>query len=728
MNTFLAPALRYAEEGEEVLPVFGTDEAGVCRCPAGKGCQNKPGKHPIGKLVPDGVHDASSDPEVINSWAQWCKNANIGRATARHPVIDIDLPEVARELAEDVALRADTLLIRTPRAGGGLHIVLATSQPVKGRKLYLADGTVLGDLKGEGGYVLVPPSRIGDRAYERLSPEEVQPLRVDDPVAWLRKLLPAFGYELREKRPDGEQDFQALGAVIHEGARHDAMKSYAGKVWVDGISSETFIELLQTINRAQCRPPLPDEELESIAHWFIDTKERRALTVNTSGVSPDGEIDEEGLLAALDAPATKPSANGATPEPATPWLPLALPDGHYISRYVRYAQARTDAPPEYHEALAVAQLSAAVGRGPRIPLASKPDGMRCNVQALLLGDSSISRKSTSEELTIDLLRVVDDGMFLANDSSPQGFVQEMSMRDGGTSLWYRDEFRAFLAQLLKSGWMAGGKELLMKMFDGSAYHRRLRAKMKKGQPVADEEYVREPHLVVIAAGVTARIIDVLTVDDVLDGFMPRFLVANPQTLPTRRPAGTITPEIEAERRGLIATLNNIYSGYGERGALSVQFDDGVLDRWNEYAAKIEKAAAASPNADIFGPIAVRIADYALKVGALFQAADGVPSEGSNLHLSMPMLEAAIEFCERRRRDAEMLATEIGSGAGERKLARFIKMVLHHPGIARGEVARSLKVDKKDLDSLEATALDRELITISNRNTRGRTAKCYFPNH
>ncbi len=432
----------------------------------------------------------------------------------------------------------------------------------------------------------------------------------------------------------------------------------------------------------------------------------------------------------MDPSATAPSANGTAPpepEPAEPWAPMSLPDNHYVRRYTRYGRSRTDAPPEYHEALAVAQLSAAVGRPVRIPLAAKPDGMRCNVLLLMLGDSTLFRKTTCEDLAADPLRVIDDQMFLANDQSPQGFVQELAMRDGGTSLWHRDEFRSFLAQLQKAGWMAGGKELLMKMFDGSSYYRRLRTKTVKGQPIADEEYVRKPYLVVIAAGVTSRIIDVLTVDDVVDGFIPRFLIVAPKVLPPRRPAATITDEIDAERRGLIATLKNIYEGFKERGDCSVQFDDGVLDHWNSYAARIEAEASASANADTFGPIAGRMADYALKIATLLQAAEGAPAKGSNLHLTLPMLEAAIELCERLRKDAEELAMEVGASAGERKLSRFVKMVLQHPGIARREVARSLRIDKRDLDNLEASALDRELITVGSRNTRGRTARCYFPN-
>src|ERR1700694_5649994 len=256
---------------------------------------------------------------------------------------------------------------------------------------------------------------------------------------------------------------------------------------------------------------------------------------------------------------------------------------------------------------------------------------------------------------MDLLHVLDPELFLANDQSPQGFVEEMSFRDGDAAVWHRDEFRSFLAQLKNAGWMAGGKELLMKFYDGSSYYRRLRTKKHKGQEFPDEAKVDKPYLVAVAAGVTSRIIDVLTVDDVVDGFLPRFLIVAPTERPPRRAAATITDAISAERRALIELLRQLRDGLTARGECAVQFPPEVWQRWNDYAALIEGEAATSSAPELFGPIAGRMADNALKLAALFQAAEGVPANGSNLHITMPMLEAAIDLCERLRKDAEGLA-------------------------------------------------------------------------
>jgi len=136
MNALLQAALARAREGACLLPVWWTDDRGTCACPKGSSCSS-PGKHP---LTPNGLDDASNEPPTITRWwTKWPK-ANIGDRTDNRPRIDIDLLDVAEELARDTALPLETEVVRTPR--GGLHIDLATETPVESRTLYL-DGARL---------------------------------------------------------------------------------------------------------------------------------------------------------------------------------------------------------------------------------------------------------------------------------------------------------------------------------------------------------------------------------------------------------------------------------------------------------------------------------------------------------------------------------------------------------------------------------------------------------
>ncbi len=156
MNSLLDASLARAREGALILPLWWTDKEGTCQCPKGPACRS-PGKHPLTK---HGLDDATNEPETIERWWRRWPHANIGARTDNGPRIDIDLREVAEELAQDTALPLTTEVVRTPRSG--LHIALATDAPVESSALYLEDGRKLGELKASRAYVVIPPSTIGE--------------------------------------------------------------------------------------------------------------------------------------------------------------------------------------------------------------------------------------------------------------------------------------------------------------------------------------------------------------------------------------------------------------------------------------------------------------------------------------------------------------------------------------------------------------------------------------
>ena len=287
MNPLLEAALERAHQGAYVLPLWWTDEASLCQCPKDDGCTSS-GKHP---LVEHGLDDASNDPDTIERWwARW-PQANVGVRTDKVVRIDIDLLEVAATLAEDVAIPSETEVVRTPH--GGMHIALRVSGQVGGGPLYLQDGKRLGDLKASRGYVLVPPSRIGDGYYVSLSSGFERVIAVDDPRSWLADILSAFGFTLAENLSGWRHDYSSLGGTIHEGeGRHNALVSYAGRVWVERMGAETLAALLDVVNEQQCLPPLPELEVRTIADHFIVRRERRRSSGGGTGRHYSGSVSQ----------------------------------------------------------------------------------------------------------------------------------------------------------------------------------------------------------------------------------------------------------------------------------------------------------------------------------------------------------------------------------------------------------------------------------------------------
>lgn len=171
----LAAALAYAAEGVPVFPC-------------------KPDKKPY---TDHGFHDASTDPEIIRRWwAKW-PDAMIGMPTGAasgRDVLDVDMDELQGKdgeaaLAALVAKRGplpDTQEVLTPRGGRHVHFLADPARPIPSRASKI--GADL-DIRGTGGYVILPPSHRADgKAYEwELSshPDDVPLVPMPE---WLRAL------------------------------------------------------------------------------------------------------------------------------------------------------------------------------------------------------------------------------------------------------------------------------------------------------------------------------------------------------------------------------------------------------------------------------------------------------------------------------------------------------------------------------------------------------------
>ena len=149
----LAAALDYADRGWAVLPIHSTNGRG---CSCGQGDCPSPGKHP---RTMHGVNEATIDEATIREWWSRWPGSNIGIATGAVSgivVLDID----PRHGGEDSLARlhdgeppGQTLQTRT--GGGGLHFYFLHPGDTVRNRAGLMPGI---DLRGDGGFVVAPPS------------------------------------------------------------------------------------------------------------------------------------------------------------------------------------------------------------------------------------------------------------------------------------------------------------------------------------------------------------------------------------------------------------------------------------------------------------------------------------------------------------------------------------------------------------------------------------------
>lgn len=147
-------ALFFARLGLEVFPAAWVAN-GACACRAGTACES-PGKHPLVKWSTEATRDQS---KIAAWWARW-PLANVAIATgARSGLVVIDCdrkPGVdgLKSLAKILRVPPTTKVIHT--GSGGVHFYYR--HPGWGVP---CSAGVLGpgiDVRGDGGYVIAPPS------------------------------------------------------------------------------------------------------------------------------------------------------------------------------------------------------------------------------------------------------------------------------------------------------------------------------------------------------------------------------------------------------------------------------------------------------------------------------------------------------------------------------------------------------------------------------------------
>jgi hypothetical protein len=210
-------------------------------------------------LTEHGLKDATTDEEQIASWWRRWPDANTARPTGAVSgivVIDADLykPGVKEALAR---LRLPpTMMIKTPR--GGIHLYFR--HPGTGVRILNSAGK-LGtgiDVRGDGGYVLIPPSSIGGVPYEHV-PES------GSDIEELPEHLAALIVEKAKPRSNGNgasHDSEKWS----EGTRNDQMFRLAASLRSRGLPEEAILDSLRAVNESQCIPPLSEKELATIAH------------------------------------------------------------------------------------------------------------------------------------------------------------------------------------------------------------------------------------------------------------------------------------------------------------------------------------------------------------------------------------------------------------------------------------------------------------------------------
>ncbi|MBZ5644925.1 MAG: bifunctional DNA primase/polymerase, partial [Acidobacteriia bacterium] len=208
-------------------------------------------KRPAGKVVPNGVKQASTDEATIRGW--WKINPDFNPAITGGVIVDADSGLNSLKEATNFALLNDfppTLIVRTGRRdsyGAQFHF---SGTAVNG--LYTANG-VAGEIRCKNEYGMAPGA-IHPITGERY--EIVVDLR--------RAVCPSDLLKNFRKSSPSPKEPNA-GFKVGEGERFYWLRSQCGRLVNAGLSGAALFAALKSLNEKFCEPPKPDSVLQELA-------------------------------------------------------------------------------------------------------------------------------------------------------------------------------------------------------------------------------------------------------------------------------------------------------------------------------------------------------------------------------------------------------------------------------------------------------------------------------
>lgn len=210
----------------------------------------------------NGLLDASTDPDQIWQWWSETPTANVGIATGdRSGLVVVDVDGAAGEDAlSDYGVMPGT---PTASTGKGRHLLFA--RPADGLRNSAGKLGPQLDVRGDGGYIVAPPSVHPSGAVYRWTevPGRVPLAPVPDAIVdRLRGVVGRIAGPSAEREPSRAIDVVFTG--VAEGGRNQALAEYVGRLFRLGARELEVLELARGVNHTKFRPPLPAEEVEAV--------------------------------------------------------------------------------------------------------------------------------------------------------------------------------------------------------------------------------------------------------------------------------------------------------------------------------------------------------------------------------------------------------------------------------------------------------------------------------
>jgi hypothetical protein len=524
-----------------------------------------------------------------------------------------------------------------------------------------------------------------------------------DEVGSLAEIMDRYG---REISPDIHDLVYGLA---------DPADDWSAKLWLLEMSlfelGMDIYEVFMVVSESGCnkyaRDGRPDADLWKEVVRARDTVERKAgMVLTTQEIEEIDLLDPEEILAVQKQP------------PA------------FIERYQEWASSRTDAPREFHVGGALMALSA--GLSDRVEAETAFGDVKPNIWVMLVSDSTISRKTTSMSLAMEISEGAGVDSLLATDGSMEGLLTELEAREGMTSMFLRDEFTSLIEAAKKKDYMGGFLSDLCGLYDGRRTKRRLRKEVIT---------VKRPVFLLFAGGVETKLLELLGHEDITSGFIPRFLpIFGRTSVSDLDLIGKRKHRSFAEKDALIAELREIIDMYtpvkpllrvpnGQQQTLTpqplgVDMSDEAWDRLRVAQKYLLEMADSHDSRDLLLPCTERLVVNVLKVSILIAASRKRPVREGNMTVEMDDLMLSLYFARGWLDHLLRIVTKVGRDPFDGRTHQILEFITYggERGTSRANLMRHFRSNKREMDEIIDTLLDREeIVSEGGTGPTGRGA-------
>jgi hypothetical protein len=366
----------------------------------------------------------------------------------------------------------------------------------------------------------------------------------------------------------------------------------------------------------------------------------------------------------------------------------------FIDLYKDWAMSKTDGAVSYQVASAWTLLSCVFSDiGYAVPKFGK---MGLNLWFMVLGETTLTRKSTSRNLMLRAVRQYEKfsgyQIDIGSDATPEGLTSVLSERDGKTSLLHRDEAQGMFKDFINKTYMASAAERFTELYDGHVpvTIRSTRAKAQTERATTN--------FIMYLMGITSKTADVLTTEYFKSGFLARFIYVTAPTPPRTKESEDVqqADEYEVSVRDeqleyLIKTLSDSFIWWQKKNgpvARPIRLDQEALDRFNKFKWDMGNWAEGHPDRESIEPSRQRLSLSIWKCAVLLAMYDMSPT------VKLHHMLTAISYAEEWFWNLVQMAGAISASEWQRDVDRLEALIIDKGGKIRYEEAYKKFSDKR----------------------------------